>query len=97
MDSYRKLCTRFYDIDKPEPSADALEFYLRYCTSTQGPVLEPMCGSGRFLVPIMERGIDIDGVDASPSMLEACWQRCSDKGLSPNLFEPAVEHIQPCT
>ncbi|TVR57890.1 MAG: class I SAM-dependent methyltransferase [Spirochaetaceae bacterium] len=93
MESYRKLCTLFYDTDKPGPPSDALEFYLGYCTRARGPVLEPMCGSGRFLVPMMERGIDIDGVDASPDMLEACRAKCRERGLSPRLFEQTIERM----
>ncbi len=93
MESYRTLCTRFYDVDKPQPPADALAFYLGYCTRARGPVLEPMCGSGRFLVPIMERGVDIDGVDASPAMLEACRTKCRERGLAPRLFEQTVERM----
>ena len=34
-----------------------------------------MCGSGRFLLPILERGIDIEGTDASIEMLEHCKSR----------------------
>ena len=48
MDTYGKLCTEFYDLSKPEAPADALEFYLRHLDNTDGPVLEPMCGSGRW-------------------------------------------------
>ena len=65
MGMYGKLCTEFYDITKPRAPEDALEFYLRCLDSVRRPVLEPMCGSGRFLIPFLERGIDIDGVDAS--------------------------------
>ena len=53
MDSYKKLCTQFYDIDKPTAPPDALEFYLQYALKAQGPILEPMCGTGRFLVPML--------------------------------------------
>ncbi len=93
MESYRRLCTQFYEADKPHPPTETLEFYLRHCTRARGAVLEPMCGSGRFLVPILERGIDIDGVDGSSAMLEACRLRCRDKELSPNLFEQSIEQM----
>ena len=93
MESYRRLCTRFYDTDKPQAPKDAFDFYLGCCERAHGPALEPMTGSGRFLVPIMEQGIDIDGVDASQDMLEACRQRCRKKGLSPRLFEQTIERM----
>ena len=72
MDCYKSLCTQFYDIDKPVAPKKELDFYLRYARRARGPILEPMCGSGRFLVPIAQAGFDIDGFDASPHMLAAC-------------------------
>lgn len=85
MNSYGKLSTAFYDLDKPYPPPDALEFYLQFARSADGQILEPMCGSGRYLIPIMQAGFDVTGVDASFSMLSACRSRGLQFGLSPNL------------
>lgn len=93
MNSYKKLCTEFYDLDKPEAPEDALTFYLRLAERTNGPILEPMCGSGRFLIPLLERGFDIEGVDASSHMLQACRASCEKKTLSPVLHEQSVEQM----
>ncbi|UCB43376.1 MAG: class I SAM-dependent methyltransferase [Dehalococcoidales bacterium] len=93
METYGKLCTEFYDISKPEAPADALEFYLRHFSAAEGPVLEPMCGSGRFLIPFLEKGIDIDGVDASPHMLQACQVHCERKGLRPVLYQQLLQEL----
>jgi cyclopropane fatty-acyl-phospholipid synthase-like methyltransferase len=35
-------------------------------------ILEPMCGSGRVLVPFAKKGYNIDGFDLSEEMLERC-------------------------
>jgi SAM-dependent methyltransferase len=94
VNSYKKLCTEFYEIDKPAPPEDAFNFFLHYAQRANGPILEPMCGSGRFLIPLLERGFDIDGADASPSMLQACRERCSRKGLKPVLQEQFLERIE---
>ena len=93
VDTYRQLCTQVYDLDKPGVPAKALQFYLRHLEVADGPVLEPMCGSGRFLVPFLERRIDIDGVDASPHMLRACRDKCERKGLKPNLYEQLLQDL----
>lgn len=84
--AYGPLCTAFYDLDKPAPPADALAFYLQRCRQVQGPVLEPMCGSGRFLVPLARAGLDIDGTDAAPAMLAACRRHADQAGVSPGLY-----------
>ena len=94
MDTYGKLCTEFYDLSKPEAPADALDFYLRHFNDSDGPVLEPMCGTGRFLIPFLEKGIDIDGVDASPHMLQACQVHCESKGLRPVLYRQLIQELE---
>lgn len=76
-----------YDLDKPFAPANELAFYRELARRTPGPILEPMCGSGRFLIPLLQQGFDIDGTDASPHMLEACRTKCSALGLAPNLTE----------
>jgi len=81
MSAYGKLCTAFYDADKPAAPPDAVVFYLAAARRADGPVLEPMCGSGRFLLPLLQAGIDIDGVDMSDAMLAACRARAAALGL----------------
>lgn len=93
MDSYRKLCTEFYDIDKPNAPEDAFAFYLSYAEAAKGPILEPMCGSGRFLIPLLERGFAIEGTDASPEMLQACRERCQQRNLTPTIYEQLLDQL----
>ena len=82
MNSYGDLCTEFYDLDKPTAPELALEWYgaalAGALEESPGRVLEPMCGSGRFLVPLLKRGLLVDGVDPSEPMLKACRARVAD-------------------
>lgn len=48
-----------------------LPFYLDLAEQNRGPVLEIACGTGRVLLPIARKGIEICGVDNSLPMLEA--------------------------
>lgn len=93
MSSYGDLCTEFYDIDKPEPPPDAFDFYLAEAKRARGAILEPMCGSGRYLLPLLARGFDVTGSDASPSMLAACRARAKRLGLEPALTEQRLEAL----
>lgn len=93
MNCYKRLCTEFYDIDKPAPPQDALDFYVQYAAQARGAILEPMCGSGRFLLPLIERGFDVDGTDASPQMLAACRAKCLAKGFRPVLLEQPLDKL----
>lgn len=46
---YGNLCTEMYEILHREVPADELDFYLSYAEKGK-KILEPLCGSGRFLV-----------------------------------------------
>lgn len=91
---YRRLLTQAYDIDKPSAPPEELAFYRAHVEQARGPVLEVMCGSGRFLVPLLQAGADIDGVDASEDMLDACRQRCQSLGLSTDLSLQELEQLE---
>lgn len=90
---YKALCTEYYELDKPFAPEDAFESYLRYAEEANGPILEPMCGSGRFLIPLLEQGFDVTGFDYSPNMLDVCRKKCDALGLKPNLIEASFETI----
>jgi hypothetical protein len=94
MTRYGKLCTEFYDLDKPEAPIDALEFYRGFARAAVGPVLEPMCGSGRFLLPLLADGVDIEGADSSTEMIAACAARGRAFGLSPKVHQQNVERLE---
>jgi len=94
MNSYMNLCTQYYDIDKPGAPQDEFNFYLRYVQEAGGPILEPMCGSGRFLVPLRDGRFDIDGVDASPHMLAACRAHLGQKGLTADLYQQPLHQLE---
>ena len=49
---------------------DDVPLYLALAAETGGPVLELGCGSGRTLVPLVEAGYHVVGLDSSPAMLE---------------------------
>ena len=85
MSAYGPLCQQFYDADKPRPDDAELAWYLDRLPRDAGPVLEPMCGSGRLLVPLAERGFAMHGVDTSAAMLGACRARLAAAGLAATL------------
>lgn len=47
---YGSLCTEMYEILHERAPLDELRFYLSYAEKDM-KILEPLCGSGRFLVP----------------------------------------------
>lgn len=65
---YGSLCTEMYEILHREAPQNELDFYLSYAKKGMA-ILEPLCGSGRFLIPFLERGYNIRGIDLSTEML----------------------------
>ncbi len=65
---YGSLCTEMYEILHSYAPQDELDFYLSYAKKNK-KILEPLCGSGRFLIPFLKQGFDIFGIDLSSEML----------------------------
>ncbi len=94
LDTYLDLCTEVYDLSKPNPPEDEYNFYRSYVVNANGPILEPMCGTGRFLLPLLEEGFDMQGFDASDHMLGALQTKAKLKGLTPNIWKGFVEDLK---
>lgn len=66
-----------YEILHEKAPRDELDFYLSYAEKGK-KILEPLCGSGRFLIPFMERGFHICRNGLSGEMLEKLKQKAPD-------------------
>jgi len=70
VDSYR-VTAKYYDgAYAAKQDLVDLPFYLDLAEQTGGQILEVACGTGRVLLPIARKGIEIHGVDNSLPMLE---------------------------
>lgn len=69
VDSY-SITAKYYDgAYAAKQDLVDLPFYLELAERAGGPILEVACGTGRVLLPIARKGIDIHGVDNSLPML----------------------------
>ena len=64
-----------------------LEFYVDLARSANGPVLDVACGTGRILLPCLQAGIDIEGLDLFEPMLKTLRAKATTRGLSPRLHQ----------
>ncbi|HXG76191.1 MAG TPA: class I SAM-dependent methyltransferase [Gaiellaceae bacterium] len=77
-----------FNVEGPE-----IEFFRPYLEAGQ-PALDAACGTGRLLVPYLHAGIDVDGSDISPDMLEHVRRRAALEGLRPpNLYAQAMHEL----
>lgn len=64
--TYGDRMAEFYDDQYPEPTGEP---ELLAELAGEGPVLELGIGTGRVALPLVERGIEVHGVDASEAMV----------------------------
>jgi len=95
MKTYQKLCTEFYDLEQHPHGEQALAFYMEQARKADGPILEPMCGSGRFLIPMLKAGFDVEGFDASPFMLDSLRKKYAQ--ISSNVAPVSQQFVQDFT
>jgi SAM-dependent methyltransferase len=62
-----------------------LDFYVTQARESNGPVLDIACGTGRILLPCLQAGVDIEGLDLFEPMLKTLREKGAALGLSPRL------------
>lgn len=79
---YRGLMAQAWDLLRGDTSdwADR-PFYRTIIEQGGGPALDVGCGTGRLLLDYLQGGLDVDGVDNSPDMLEICRDKAAAAGL----------------
>ena len=90
MSGYGPLGTLFHDAQAPAAAAAEIDWYATRLPRDVGPSLEVMVGTGRLLVPLLERGLHVHGVDASKARLASCRARLREHGLETELFRQNV-------
>ena len=70
--AYGERWAAIYD-DEVKPDPAIVDFLAT--RAGKGPALELAVGTGRFSVPLSERGIRVDGIDSSPAMVERLHAR----------------------
>ncbi len=92
---YGTLSTMYYEHTKPVGFSIAgdIELYARKFDHLSGRVLEAGVGTGRMLIPLLERGVAGDGVDSSPEMLKQCRAHLEQRGLHAALFEQELAEL----
>lgn len=90
-DRYARFAA-YYDLEYAAHTAD-LDFYREFAYQAGGPVLELGCGSGRVLAALEETGLELTGIDSSPSMLGIARRSLGDKAA---LIQCGMEDVASC-
>ncbi len=91
---YKGLMAESWDVLRGDTSQWVDRFFYLKLIQTYGqPVLDVGCGTGRLLLDYLAQGIDIDGVDNSPDMLNLGQQKANARGLTPTLYQQFLETL----
>lgn len=93
---YSKLSSLYYVLTKPVGKSlnGDIEFYENYLSKDKIN-LEVAVGSGRVLIPFLEKDYQIEGIDLSSEMLSLCEQECMDRNLETNLYLGNIASFKP--
>jgi ubiquinone/menaquinone biosynthesis C-methylase UbiE len=93
--NYGKLCTEVYDLTKKvgKSFGGDIEYYTSRLKENGGRTLEAMVGSGRVMIPLLEAGLSVDGMDYSTEMLASCQRRSDERRLSANLYQRDLQQL----
>lgn len=88
LTNYGSLCAEVYDITKPIGGQyPDVPYYIKHLSTIGGRILEAAVGTGRLLIPLLEAGLNVEGIDASEEMLAYCRRHCAERGLKPILYQ----------
>ncbi|WP_411954564.1 class I SAM-dependent methyltransferase [Alkalibacillus sp. S2W] len=91
---YNSMATEVYDLIHPigDPYGD-LEFYRERLKGVQGKVLMPSVGTGRLMIPLIESGLNVEGMDVSTDWLDLCKDHLEARHLPTRLFQGEMQTL----
>ncbi len=88
QDTYDRLA-HLYDLAFAWDIAEEVDWLLARCGANVRRILEPACGSGRMFPAFQHRGVEVVGVERSPTMIDRARQRMASFGLPAPIIHQA--------
>jgi 2-polyprenyl-3-methyl-5-hydroxy-6-metoxy-1,4-benzoquinol methylase len=86
------LDAEFYD-ELMDGEIDDLPLWRVLLSATTGPSLEIGCGTGRVMLPLLQEGYRIDGIDSSAKMIELLNDKALGLGVETNVQVQSMEDL----
>ena len=87
---YTGLDADFYD-ELLDGELDDLPFWKDLLQKNPGLALEVGCGTGRIMLPLLQDGFQVDGIDSSRRMIDLLREKASSEGLH---FDARVQSME---
>ncbi len=62
------------------------DFFRNVLEENPGLALDVGCGAGRLLIRFLDYGLDVEGLELSPDMVNICKRKAQAKGLNPTIY-----------
>lgn len=69
-------------------------FYRDLAVAAGGPCLEIACGTGRIMLPCLQAGVDVDGLDLYEPMLVRLREKAAALGFAPRLCQGDMKSFE---
>ena len=80
----------YYDVSFSYDMRDELVFlkkiFKKYSNSPKPKLLEPACGTGRLMIPLIQEGFDCSGFDLNKNALLYLKQKLNSRKIHANIF-----------
>lgn len=77
-----------FNTDGPE-----IAYYRDLVAAEGDPALDLGCGAGRLLVPMLQAGLEVDGVDLAGDMLAYARAAAATAGFTPTLYQQPMHRL----
>ena len=84
---YTGLEAELYDLFRGGDELDEVGFYLDVAAEKGGSCLDLGCGTGRVLLPLVQEGIEVVGLDSSPVMVGKCRENLAAEEFAIEVVE----------
>lgn len=93
---YGELSTKMYELTKPigHSMNGDIEYYYEQLKAVKGKILEAGVGTGRMMIPLLQKGLLLEGVDISNEMLLQCQSNLAEAGLNGKLYQGDLTALQ---
>lgn len=90
MQNWYNLPT-YYDVSFSHEMTEELDFlksvFNQYCKGSRPKLLEPACGTGRLITPLIRAGFDCTGFDLNENALNYLGKKLERNQLKANIFK----------
>jgi ubiquinone/menaquinone biosynthesis C-methylase UbiE len=91
---YRGLIAKSWDLLRGNTSQWSDRYFFWGVIVESGtPALDVGCGTGRLLLDYLSDGLDVEGVDVSPEMLNLLLEKAREVGINPQVYLQAMESL----